>query len=134
MSDKEETDPNDRVKIHEESAGRGEANQRSPSQPQRRVLPDARHVMQALSAIARTEAKHKESLAVLEDKARTAAIVRKTEADDLARRHQVAEHADQERLELAKKRAHSIFNVCPPPLSPLASEPPTLPLPSLLSS
>jgi ABC-type uncharacterized transport system ATPase subunit len=65
----------------------------------------------AIDGIERREKLSKAQQATLEDKARSSALVRKTEADDLVRKHSVAEQADLERQALAKKRANSIFNV-----------------------
>ena len=64
-----------------------------------------------MAAITRRENVNKEQVDELQDAARNAALARKTEADDLSRKHQLADQNDEERMKLAKKRAHSIFNV-----------------------
>eukprot|EP00873_Tetraselmis_striata_P028999 jgi/Tetstr1/449263/TSEL_036468.t2 len=64
----------------------------------------------AIDAIERRAAASAAQQKHLADASRTSALHRKTEADDLARRHSVAEQADLERTALAKKRATNIFS------------------------
>lgn len=70
----------------------------------------------AIDAIERRAAASAAQQKHLADASRTSALHRKTEADDLARRHSVAEQADLERTALAKKRATNIFSVRAPVL------------------